>query len=123
MKSHPKSFRLLSAKLKEGKIEKSSAILDLDDDLLQDENDNDVTISSKFDQFKNAEINPYNTLSNKSGLWELYTLQNHFCCKVRKLVKKFEKNFCLSANIDLDTFSKVKETDFMYNFNEKTVNL
>ena len=125
MKAHPKSFRLLSAKMKEGRQKpEETKGNELDQDLLfqdSENENNDITYLSKYDQFNNNESDPYKTNSNKSGLWELYTLKNHFCPKIRKLVKKFEKNFTLVSNFNLDSFANIKEEDFMYNFNEKTV--
>lgn len=126
MKTHPKSLRLLSAKLKEGKYKHiETKDNELDEELLlhesDTENNTDVLTLSKYDQFKNEEIDPYKTNANRTGLWELYALKNHYCSKIRKLVKKFEKNFSKGANFNIETFSKVKESDFMYIFNEKTV--
>jgi hypothetical protein len=126
MKTHPKSLRLLSAKLKKGKMKNTEKEeKELDEELLLNESDTenntDVTTLSKYDQFKNEEIDPYKTNANRTGLWELYALKNHFCSKIRKIVKKFEKNFTKGANFNIETFSKVKESDFMYIFNEKTV--
>jgi hypothetical protein len=124
MKTHPKSFRLLSGKLKDGKFKNKAKVdHEIDQDLFVDEeNDNtDVTTFSKFDQFINQEIDPSKTNALRTGLWELYTLKNHFCSKVRKLVKRFERDFTTASNFELETFGNVKETDFLYTFNEKTV--
>ena len=127
MKTHPKSLRLISAKLKEGRQSSEGTKNDdsKEDQLFldSDKDNEEVTYQYKYDQFNNNEIDPYKTNSNKSGLWELYTLKNHYCPKIRKLLKKFEKNFIKASNFDLESFSNIKEEDFMYNFNEKTVNL
>lgn len=123
IKTHPKSVSLLSGKLKKGFLKTKNTNELEDEDFLPEEEIENTGVStiSPYDQFDNLERDPFKTKANRSGLWELYTLKTHYCSKVRKIVKRFESDFLKAANFDLETLTDIKESDFLYSFNEKTV--
>jgi len=85
------------------------------------ENNDDVLHFAKYEKFNDEELDPYKTNSKTSCLWELYTLKNHYSNKVRQFLKKFEKNFLDSKEVDIDSVIDVKEKDLLYELTETTV--
>ena len=49
-----------------------------------------------------------------SCLWELYTLKQHFCFKIRSIVTKFESNFLKAKENTNDEIANVEEDDLLY---------
>ena len=142
MQKHPKSLNLLARKRKKVTTNTNSCFInnktneaelvttsandkkdeDIDIDELVYENDGEDLIHyAKYEKFNDTELDPYKTNSKSSCLWELYTLRSHYSNKVRQMLKKFEKNFLDSKEIDIDTVIDVKEEDLLYELTETTV--
>jgi len=75
----------------------------------------------QYDQFKENELDPYTTNAEKSCLWELYSLKNHYNFKIRSLVHKFERNFLKNKEFDISSISNLKDDDLLYEINEKSI--
>jgi hypothetical protein len=73
-----------------------------------------ITDLPKYDQFDETEEDPYKTRAEFSCLWELYTLKQHFCFKIRSLVSKFESNFLKAKENTIDEISNIEEDDLLY---------
>jgi hypothetical protein len=82
--------------------------------------DKDIEYSCKYEKFDDEETDPYKTNAKYSGLWELYTLKNHFSCKIRSLINKFEHNFLKSKEFDLNSMCNLKDEDLIYEMNESS---
>jgi hypothetical protein len=83
----------------------------------EETNITEITDLAKYDQFNENEDDPYKTYAEHSGLWELYTLKQHFCFKIRSLVSKFESNFLKAKENTIDEISNIEEDDLLYDIN------
>jgi hypothetical protein len=124
IKLHPKSLILLIRKKKTkigtrtdlkaasryiGSKEEDNQEQDIAAEETMDENE-----CAKYDQFDENEEDAYKTRAEFSCLWELYSLKQHFCFKIRSIVSKFESNFLKSKESDFDEITGVDEDDLMY---------
>ena len=122
IKQHPKSLILLIRKRNKvncrNDLKESSKFIN-------SENNNDITEESetfeketegypKYDQFDENETDPYKTRAEYSCLWELYTLKQHFCYKIRSIVHRFESNFMKSKENIIDDLIDMEEDDLLY---------
>ena len=125
IKLHPKSLILLIRKKKtklntREDIKAASRYIGSKAEIPQPEQDTadeETQIETeypKYDQFIETEIDPYKTRAEFSCLWELYTLKQHFCFKIRSLVSKFESNFLKSKESTVDEISGIEEDDLLY---------
>lgn len=120
---HPKSLMLLIRKKKtklntRTDLKEASKFIGLKTDENIEDNADEETQSDidnpKYDQYLEHEEDPYKTRAEFSCLWELYTLKQHFCHKIRALVGKFESNFLKSKENDFEELANVEETDLLY---------
>jgi hypothetical protein len=125
IKLHPKSLILLIRKKKtklntREDLKASSKYIGSKVDIEVPEHDTadeDIKIETeqpKYDQFLESEEDPYKTFAEYSCLWELYSLKQHFCFKIRSLVTKFESNFLKSKEGTIDEISGIEEEDLHY---------
>lgn len=114
------NWNILNLKFEENNEEKQ--VVNTTDIRKADEEqfDEDFSFYAKFDQFDDEEVDAYKTKANLSCLWELYTLKNHFSQKIRQLVYKFESNFLISKDFDLNSISGIKEQDLLYDLGENS---
>jgi len=121
IKQHPKSLILLIRKRSKincrNDLRAASKFINSENNIISEELDTVESVIEglpKYDQFDDNELDPYKTRAEFSCLWELYTLKQHFCYKIRSIVHGFESNFMKSKENAIDELLDMEDNDLLY---------